>query len=37
MHILIFSIFCSLTITITLIYYFIFQKKKNNEEAGSVV
>ena len=36
MHILIFSIFCSLTITITLMYYFIFQKKKN-EEAGSVV
>ena len=35
MHILIFSIFCSLTITITLMYYFIL--KKNNEEAGSVV
>ena len=32
---LIFSIFCSLTITITLMYYFIFQK--NTEEAGSVV
>ena len=36
MHILIFSIFCSLTITITLMYYFILQKK-DNEEAGSVV
>ena len=35
MHILIFSIFCSLTITITLMYYIIFQK--NNEEAGYVV
>ena len=35
MHILIFSIFCCLTITITLMYYFIFQK--NNEEAGYVV
>ena len=30
-----FLIFCSLTITITLMYYFIFQK--NNEDAGSVV
>ena len=30
-----FSILCSLTITITLVYYFIFQTI--NEEAGSVV
>ena len=30
------NFFCSLTITITVMYYFIFQKK-NNEEEGSVV
>ena len=36
MHILSFSIFCSPTITITFMYYLIFQKK-NNDEAGSVV